>query len=62
MNLSTDFSFGDYVAIDGGPVTGRVIGFCFYPHGQQVQVSWWNNGGLIEQWLGVWRLTELETK
>jgi hypothetical protein len=50
------FDFGDKVAIDGGAIVGVVIGFCFYPHNNQVQVSWWNNGALVEQWIADWRL------
>ena len=60
MNFVSAFDFGDPVSIDGGLVTGYVIGFCFYPHGQQVQVSWWNSGALVEQWIAEWRLTLLE--
>lgn len=57
MNFESEFKFGDPVSIDGGTVVGRVIGFCFYPHGYQVQVSWWNSGALVEQWIGAFRLT-----
>lgn len=62
MNYSftTAFTFGDAVSIDGGSVTACVIGFSFYPHGQQVQVSWWNSGTLVEQWIADWRLKKLE--
>ena len=56
MTFNTDFKFGDRVVIDGGSVTGHVIGFIFYPHDNQVQVAWWNNGALVEQWIGAWRL------
>jgi len=55
--FSGKFGYGDSVWIDGRSVEGIVIGFCFYPHGNQVQVSWWNNGALIEQWIADWRLT-----
>jgi hypothetical protein len=58
MNFESRFKFGDQVKIDGGAVVGRVIGFCFYPHGHQVQVAWWNSGALIEQWIGEFRLEE----
>ena len=54
------FVFGDKVRIDAGTVFGLVTGFCFYPHGVQVQVSWWNNGSLVEQWLGEWRLEKMQ--
>lgn len=57
MNLSSDFSFGDTVSIDKGAIKGRVIGFCFYPHDIQIQVSWWNNGDLVEKWIAEWRLS-----
>jgi hypothetical protein len=51
------FGFGDKVRIDGDlSVVGTVIGFCFYPHVAQVQVSWWNSGALVEQWIAPWRL------
>jgi hypothetical protein len=56
----TDFNFGDRVSIDGGAVVGRIIGFIFYPHEYQVQVAWWNNGALVEAWIGVWRLKHFE--
>jgi hypothetical protein len=62
MTFDSKFKFGDHVQIDGGAIHGRVIGFCFYPHDQQVQVSWWNSGALVEQWLGAWRLTLTEEK
>jgi hypothetical protein len=60
MTFESKFTFGDLVAIDGGPVAGRVIGFCFHPHAHQVQVSWWNNGDVVEKWLGSFRLTLAE--
>ncbi len=56
MSFNSKFKFGDKVRIDGGVVTGTVIGFCFYPHDHQVQVAWWNNGDTVEKWLGAWRL------
>lgn len=56
MNFSSRFKFGDTVAIDGGSVVGRVVGFAFYSHDNQVQVSWWNSGALLEQWVSEWRL------
>jgi hypothetical protein len=56
MELLTKFCFGDTVVIDEGSVKGTVVGFCFYPHEKQVQVSWWNNGDLVEKWVGEWRL------
>lgn len=58
----SDFEFGDAVTIDGGSVVGRVIGFCFYPHAYQVQVSWWNSGAIVEQWIGSDRLKQAEDK
>lgn len=58
--FETRFDFGDKVVIDQGAVTGRVVGFCFYPHGTQVQVSWWNSGAIIEQWIGEWRLEKVQ--
>jgi hypothetical protein len=60
MTFDSRFKFGDQVLIDGGSIHGRVIGFCFYPHDHQVQVSWWNNGDVVEKWLGAWRLTPAE--
>ena len=60
MAFESRFKFGDAVAIDNGVVTGRVVGFCFYSHGQQVQVSWWNSGSLVEQWLAEWRVSPVE--
>jgi hypothetical protein len=60
MIHESKYKFGDHVTIDGGVITGRVVGFCFYPHDHQVQVSWWNNGALVEQWLGDWRLQAVE--
>ena len=56
MNLSSEFSFGDIVIIDEGTVKGRVTGFCFYPHDVTIQVSWWNNGDIVEKWVAEWRL------
>jgi hypothetical protein len=56
--LTSPFEFGTKVVIDDGSVTGTVIGFSFYSHGMQVQVSWWNNGALVEQWIADWRLKE----
>jgi hypothetical protein len=61
MMHEAKFNFGDRVSIDKGTVHGTVIGFCFYPHANQVQVSWWNNGALVEQWVADWRLTKEET-
>ena len=61
--FETEFKFGDTVTIDGSsPIVGRVTGFCFYPHGYQVQVSWWNSGALVEQWIGAFRLKLAEGK
>lgn len=56
MTFECEFKFGDSVTIDGGSVVGRVVGFSFYPQGYQVQVSWWNSGALVEQWIGSFRL------
>lgn len=56
MKIESKFTFGEHVTIDGGTVKGRVIGFCFYPHDSQVQVSWWNNGDVVEKWVAEWRL------
>lgn len=56
-NFSSKFQFGDQVSIDNGTVIGVVIGISFYSHDNQVQVSWWNNGALIEQWVSERRLT-----
>lgn len=53
------FNFGDKVKIDG-EVTGVLIGMCFYPHGEQFQVTWWNNGAVLEQWFASWRITAME--
>jgi hypothetical protein len=58
--FASNFSFGDRVSIDKGDQVGTVVGFCSYPHGLQVQVSWWNNGALHESWLAEWRLTPVE--
>ena len=52
MTFECKFNFNDQVVIDGGSVVGRVIGFSFYPRLHQVQVSWWNSGALVEQWIG----------
>jgi hypothetical protein len=60
MNFDSKFKFGDLVKIDGGTITGRVIGFCFYPHDHQVMVSWWNNGDVVEKWVAAWRLKAVE--
>jgi hypothetical protein len=60
MTFDGKFEFGDLVAIDGGAIAGRVIAFCFHPHDHQVQVSWWNNGALVEHWLAAWRLKAVE--
>jgi hypothetical protein len=60
MIFEAKLNFGDSVSIDNGPVVGRVIGFSFYPHGYQVQVSWWNNGDVVEKWVGAFRLTLVE--
>lgn len=54
------FEFGDKVIIDDGTVIGTVIGFCFYPHALQVQVSWWNSGALVEPWIADWRLKKAD--
>lgn len=55
--FETDYAFGDKVSVDGGDVIATVIGFCFYSSkGMQVQVSWWNNGALVEQWVDECRL------
>lgn len=62
MSFQNEFAFGDKVTIDNGAVVGTVIGFCFYPHGDQVQVSWWNNGALVEQWIGSFRLSSIENQ
>lgn len=51
-----ELDFGDRVQIDGGAVKGVVIGFCLYPHGLQIQVSWWNAGAVVEQWFAEWRV------
>jgi hypothetical protein len=58
--FSADFDFGDRVSIDKGDQAGVVVGFCFYPHGKQVLVSWWNNGAIAESWLAEWRLELIE--
>jgi hypothetical protein len=60
VTFSTDFDFGDRVKIDSGAVEAIVISFCFYPHGAQVQVSWWNAGALLEAWVAPWRLSKVE--
>lgn len=59
-SFQSEFRFGDQVTIDNGIVVGKVIGFCFYPHGYQVQISWWNSGALVEQWIGSFRLSLVE--
>lgn len=60
--FTTDYAFGDKVSVDGGDVIATVIGFCFYSSkGMQVQVSWWNNGALVEQWVDECRLTKKRT-
>lgn len=55
-DMLSKFKFGDSVVIDKGVISGCVIGFAFYSHGSQVQVAWWNNGALIEQWVADWRV------
>lgn len=56
--FTSKFSLGERVAIDGGRnVIAIVIGFCFYARSYQVQVSWWNSGTLVEQWIDDTRLT-----
>ena len=60
MKLESKFTFGDVVRIDGGSVNAFVIGFAFYPHDVTIQVSWWNNGELKEQWVAKWRLVKVD--
>ncbi|MGY3278175.1 hypothetical protein [Bradyrhizobium sp. S3.7.6] len=60
VTFTTSFMFGDKVKIDSGDIVGIVTGFCFYPHGTQVQVSWWNSGTIVEQWIADWRLKSAE--
>lgn len=60
--FSCRYSFNDRVSIDGSEVSGVVVGFCFYPHGHQIQVSWWNNGAVVEQWFADWRLSPVEAR
>lgn len=55
-----EFGFGHKVKIDQGEVVGTVIGFCIYPHSNQILVSWWNNGALVESWVADWRLQKVE--
>ena len=52
---TSEFKLGDQVKIDGGAVAGTVVAIAFYSHDHQVQVSWWNNGALVESWLSSWR-------
>jgi hypothetical protein len=59
--FESKFNFGDRVYIDGGSVAGIAVGFCFYPHDSQVQVSWWKDGAIVEQWIGAWRLKKETT-
>lgn len=54
------FGFGDKVQIDNGTVAGVVTSVAFYSHDYQVQVSWWNNGALVEAWISEWRLHLVE--
>lgn len=54
--FSTFVSLGNKVTIDGGDIVATVISFCFHTRGTQVQVSWWNNGSLVEQWVEDWRI------
>jgi hypothetical protein len=54
------YGFGDRVKIDGGDVTGTVIGIAVYPHGALTfNVSWWANGTLHDQWIAEWRLSKV---
>lgn len=50
--------FGDKVRIDGGAVIGTVVGFCLYPHGVEIRVSWWNSGSLLQEWIAAWRVSK----
>ncbi len=60
MKFETRLKFADKVVVDGGDMVGIVIGFAFYQHGSLVNVSWWNNGQLAEQWIAEARLTRVE--
>jgi len=56
---ASKFEFGDQVIIDGGSISGTVIGIAFYPVGHEVRVSWWNNGALHDAWVAEWRCTKV---
>lgn len=53
--FDSEFAMGDRVSIDDGNIAGVVIGIAFYPVGQEVKVSWWNNGSLHDAWVAAWR-------
>lgn len=59
--FSSDLSFGDQVFVDDvrTGVTARIVGFAVYARGVQVQVSWWNNGALVEHWVDEWRIKRM---
>ena len=54
--IELPFSFGDRVQIDGD-IQARAVGFCFYPHGMQIQCSWFHNGDAKTDWFASWRVT-----
>lgn len=59
-NFHAEFEFNDKVHIDGcGSVVATVIGFWFRYDGDQIQVSWFNSGTLIEQWIDKNRLAKV---
>lgn len=61
MQISHELEFGAKVNIDSSTVViGTVVGFCAYPHGLQIQVSWWNSGTIVEQWFADWRISRAE--
>lgn len=60
MPQTLPFEFGAKVNIDGDKsIQGVVIGICLYPHGIQVEVSWFNNGECRSAWFADWRLSRV---
>lgn len=46
---------GEKVRIDKGDVIGTVVGIAIYRTGVELKVAWWNQGNLVEHWVGDWR-------
>jgi hypothetical protein len=59
--FTSEFAFGEKVHVDEtGGIVATVVGFAFYTKGTQVQVSWWNNGVLVEHWVDEWRVRKMK--